>query len=144
MPSGRDGEAAMNSKFKFMELLSQHLQKVRNKRRDFIICGGWELLANAIDAEEAGNRVDIPGFSDIEQGWLQSVYANGYCDAFRAVNPEPDAFTWWPDGDDAGGLRTDTQIVSVSLDSRIDRAEINDAEAFSNHAPIVIDYDLDL
>ena len=60
------------------------------------------------------------------------------------MNPEPDAFTWWPDGDDAGGLRTDTQIVSVSLDSRIDRAEINDAEAFSNHAPIVIDYDLDL
>ena len=73
MPSGRDGEAAMNSKFKFMELLSQHLQKVRNKRRGFIICGGWELLANSIDAEEAGNRVDIPGFSDIEQGWLQSV-----------------------------------------------------------------------
>lgn len=144
IPSGRDGEAAMNGKFKFMELLSQHLQKVRNKRRDFIICGGWELVANSIDAEEAGNRVDIPGFSDIEQGWLQSLYANGYCDAFRAVNPEPDAFTWWPDGDDAGGLRTDTQIVSVSLDSRIDRAEINDAEAFSNHAPIVIDYDLDL
>lgn len=144
MPSGRGSDAAMNAKLKFMGLLSQHLEKVRNKRRDFILCGGWELCGHPIDAEESGNRLDLPGCSGIEQGWLQSLYANGYCDAFRAINDDPDEFTWWPDGDDAGGLRTDTHIVSMSLDGRINDASINPADAFSNHAPVIIEYDLDL
>ena len=144
MPSGRDSDSALNTKFKFMGLLDQHLQKVRNKRRDFIICGGWELVGHPIDAEEAGNRVVLPGFSDLEQAWLQSLYANGYCDAFRTINPDADEFTWWPEGDDGGGLRTDTQIVSMSLDGRVDSVEINSADAFSKHAPVIIEYDLDL
>ena len=41
VPSGQAGDEAMNTKLKFLEQLGQHLQKVKNKRRDFIICGGW-------------------------------------------------------------------------------------------------------
>ena len=144
MPSGISGDEAMNTKLKFMELLGGHFQKVRNKRREFIICGGWELVDKPIDAEEAGNRTDIPGFSDIEQSWLRELYHNGYCDAFRAYSHEPEEFTWWPEGDDAGGIRTDTQIVSASLAGRIDYAAIYTAEAFSSHAPIIVDYDVEL
>jgi len=89
MPSGISGDGAMNTKLKFMDQLGSHLQKVRNKRREFILCGGWELVAKPIDAEESGNRVDIAGFSDIESGWLSDLYKDGYCDAFRAFNSDP-------------------------------------------------------
>jgi exodeoxyribonuclease-3 len=143
MPSGIGSDAAMNNKLKFMQDLGAHLQKVRNKRRDFIICGGWELVSKASDAEEAGNRTDIIGFSDVEQVWLRELYRSGYCDAFRAYNNDPDEFTWWPEGDDAGGLRTDTHIVSGSLVGRIDYATIYTGEAFSSHAPVIIDYDIE-
>ena len=144
MPSGITSDEAMNTKLKFMGLLDGHLQKVKNKRRDFILCGGWELACKSVDAEEAGNRVDIPGFSDVEQGWLSNLYKTGYCDAFRAFNTDPDEFTWWPEGDDAGGLRTDTHVVSIALCNRIDNAAIYTEDAFSDHAPVIIDYDVDL
>ena len=144
MPSGLGGDAAMNTKLKFMDQLGSHLQKVRNKRREFIICGGWELVAKPIDAEEAGNRQDIPGFSEIEQTWLRELQKNGYCDGFRAYTTDPDEFTWWPEGDDAGALRTDTQMISASLVGRVEHASIYTADAFSSHAPVIIDYDLEL
>ncbi len=144
MPSGMGSDQAMNTKLKFMDQLGSHLQKVRNKRREFILCGGWELVAKPIDAEEAGNRTDIPGFSELEQSWLRELYREGYCDAFRYYNSDPDEFSWWPEGDDAGGLRTDTQVVSASLCGRIDYASIYTADAFSSHAPVIIDYDIEL
>jgi exodeoxyribonuclease-3 len=144
VPSGQAGDEAMNTKLKFLEQLGQHLQKVKNKRRDFIICGGWELIGQSIDAEEAGNRTDIPGFSSVEQAWLQELYQNGYCDAFRCTNASSEEFTWWPEGDDAGALRSDTQITSLSLEGRVDSAVINTDDAFSSHAPVIIEYDVDL
>lgn len=144
MPTGIGSDQAMNTKLKFMDQLGNHLQKVRNKRREFIICGGWELVGKPIDAEEAGNRLDIPGFSTIEQEWLREVYRNGYCDAFRTYNNDPDEFTWWPEGDDAGGLRSDTHIISASLVGRVEHASIYTADAFSSHAPVIVDYDIEL
>lgn len=142
MPTGQGGAEARVNKFHFMQQLGAHLQKVRNKRRDFIICGGWELVHQPIDAEEAGNVVDITGFSKDERVWLNNLYESGYCDAFREVNRESDEYSWWPDGDDAGGLRTDTHIVSDSLRAKVERAVIYTADAFSSHAPVIIDYDI--
>ena len=68
----------------------------------------------------------------------------GYTDAYSEADPEPGAYTWWPDGDDAGGLRTDTHIISELLVSQVERAHIYDEKAFSHHAPVVIDYELTL
>lgn len=141
MPSGLDGESAMATKMQFMDQLAAHLQKVRNKRRDFILCGGWELVHQPIDAEEAGNRLDIPGFSKEERVWLNTLYDSGYCDAFREANKDPDEYSWWPDGDDDAGLRSDTQIISDSLRAKVERAVIYTADGFSSHAPVIIDYD---
>ncbi len=144
MPSGLANDEAMNTKLKFLEQLGLHLQKIKNKRRDFIFCGGWELIGAPIDAEEAGNRIDIPGFSSIEQAWLQELYQTGYCDAFRSLNTGSEDFTWWPEGDDGGALRSDTHITSSSLEGRVISAVINTDDAFSSHAPVIIEYDLEL
>jgi exodeoxyribonuclease-3 len=144
VPSGQAGDEAMNTKLKFLALLGPQLQKIKNKRRDFIICGGWELIGQPIDAEEAGNRTDLPGFSSIEQAWLQELYQNGYCDAFRTLNSSAEEFTWWPEGDDAGALRSDTQIASLSLRERVISAGVNTNDAFSSHAPVIVQYDVEL
>lgn len=144
MPSGLGSAEAYAQKQRFMDLLAAHLQKVRNKRRDFVLCGGWELVHQPIDAEEAGNKLDIPGFSKDERVWLNTLFDSGYCDAFREVNKDPDEYTWWPDGDDAGGLRSDTQIISDSLRGRVEKSVIYTADAFSGHAPVIIDYDTDI
>ena len=41
---------AMANKLTFLSQLSSHLEKVRNKRRGYILCGGWELMAHHADA----------------------------------------------------------------------------------------------
>lgn len=144
VPSGRAGANEMETKLSFLSQLSSHLAKVRNKRRGYILCGGWELLAYHADAEDAGNSAELPGLSATERGWLLDLYDSGYADAFKVIDQEPGAYTWWPDGDEAGGLRADTQIISELLVDRVSAAKIYDEEAFSHHAPVVIDYDVSL
>ena len=144
MPTGLTGPEAMADKQQFMSLLAAHLEKVRAKRRDFILCGGWELVHQPQDAEEAGNRTDLPGFSKAERHWLNDLYGHGYCDAFREVNEDQDEFSWWPEGDEGGALRADTQIVSDALRPKIENAVIYTGDVFSSHAPVIIDYECDL
>ena len=122
VPSGLGGPEAMASKMDFLSQLSSHLEKIRNKRRGYILCGGWELMAHHADAEDAGNSTSLPGLSASERGWLLDLLSSGYADAYSEADPEPGAFTWWPDGDDAGGLRTDTQIISELLVGQVERA----------------------
>ena len=144
VPSGKGGSEAMARKLDFLSQLSSHLEKVRHKRRGYILCGGWELVAHHADAEDAGNSPALPGVSTSERGWLLDLYDRGYADAYSLTDQEPGAYTWWPDGDDAGGLRTDTHIISELLVGQIERGAIFDEQAFSRHAPVIIDYDLSL
>ncbi|MEK9919102.1 MAG: exodeoxyribonuclease III, partial [Luminiphilus sp.] len=144
VPGGRGGAKEMETKLSFLSQFSAHLAKVRQKRRGYILCGGWELTSHHADAEDAGNGVALPGLSATERGWLLDLYDSGYADAFKVMDQEPDAYTWWPDGDEAGGLRTDTQIISELLVDRVSAAKIYDEEAFSHHAPVIIDYDIRL
>ena len=134
----------MTAKLAFLNQLSSHLEKVRQKRRGYILCGGWELMAHHADAEDVGNTGVIPGLSPNERGWLLDLYDSGYADAFRVVDGEPDALTWWPHGDELGGMRTDTHIISELLVSAVKKVHIYDAQVFSHHAPVVIDYDITL
>ena len=101
-------------------------------------------MAHHADAEDAGNSTSLPGLSATERGWLLDLYDSGYTDAFKVMDREPGAYTWSPDGDEAGGLRTDTHIISDLLIDRVSAARIYDEEAFSHHAPVVIDYDVSL
>lgn len=144
VPSGAEGPKAMENKLDFLSRLRGHLEKVRHKRRGYILCGGWELMAHHADAEEAGKNDALPGLSAAERGWMLDLYDSGYADAYALADNEPGTYTWWPDGDDAGGVRTDTQIISELLVNSVERGYVYDEQAFSHHAPVVIDYDLDL
>ena len=101
-------------------------------------------MAHHADAEDAGNSQALPGLSASERGWLLDLYDSGYADAYSLADQELGAYTWWPDGDDAGGLRTDTQIISELLVNQVQRGYVYDEQAFSHHAPVVMDYDLTL
>lgn len=69
----------------------------------------------------------------------------GWVDAFRVLNQEPDQYTWWSNRGRAWeknvGWRIDYQIVSPSLKDKIRRVEIYKGQRFSDHAPLIIDYD---
>jgi exodeoxyribonuclease-3 len=143
--AGPDDAESLARKARFFELFGNHLQKVRNKRRNFLVCGNWQIAPSAADVQDTEASSSIPGFLSGEREWMDELLSNGYVDAFREINSDRDEFTWWPDGDrSAGGWRTDLQIISEGLRFRVEHGAIYKVQAFSSHAPLIMDYDLEV
>jgi exodeoxyribonuclease-3 len=146
-PQAANGDtAALEHKAKFYEMYHNHLNKIRNKRREYIICGSWSIAHRDQDVQSLNGATGKYGFLDEERQWLDILYRDlGYSDAFRRINSDSDEFTWWPDGDRAAkGWRTDFQIVSSGVRNRVDYGAIYKTKAFSNHAPLIMDYELEI
>ncbi len=145
-PYATEGEQAqLDHKSEFYSLLLNHLQKVRNKRREFIICGNWHLAHTASDLQDTEANSNKPGFLAEERQWVDELLESGYVDAFREINSDADEFSWWPDGDrDSNGWRSDFHIISQGLKYAVDYGAIYKSKAFSSHAPVIMDYDIEV
>lgn len=142
---GQDDKAKAHKK-QFFELLQNHLNKVRNKRREFIICGNWNMTHNDNDVQDFQTNQSQSGCLPEEQQWMDHLLTElDYVDAFREVNGDNDEFTWWPDGDrNKNGWRVDHQIVSGDLRPVIEYGAIYKNQTFSTHAPLIMDYDFEM
>ena len=69
----------------------------------------------------------------------------GFVDAFRVVEPGADQYTWWSNRGQAWaknvGWRIDYQVITPGLKDRVQHAAIYKDQRFSDHAPLLIDYD---
>ena len=145
-PSAEDGNADQQlRKSEFFNLLQGHLQKVRNKRREFIICGNWQIAHKAADLQDTEANSNSSGFLAEERQWMDELVESGYVDAFREINSDQDEYSWWPSGDrSSNGWRVDLHIVSGGLKYAIDYGAIYKSKEFSTHAPVIMDYDIEL
>ena len=141
----QDGAAAARKK-QFFELLQAHLNKVRHKRREFILCGNWNMAHRGEDVQDQQGNQGCSGFLPEEQQWMDQLFTNvGYVDAFREVNSDSDEYTWWPDGDRSkNGWRVDYQVVSEGLKPCVEYGAIYKNQEFSSHAPLIMDYDFEI
>jgi exodeoxyribonuclease-3 len=133
----------------FFEQFRSHLDKVKNKRREFIICGNWNIAHSAKDIENTAKASGQSGFLPEERQWMDEIFGLGYVDAFREINSDSDEFTWWPDGtrekpQDSNGWRVDYQIVSQGMKYTVEYGAAYKRQSFSNHAPLTMDYDFEL
>lgn len=137
------GSLARKSRF-FEQLLAQ-LDKVRKKRRQYILCGNWNMAHAERDVQQAAQHAETPGFLDVERDWLDRLFGElGYVDAFRAVSSDADEFSWWPGGrQSSDGWRVDFQVVSAGLRNTIEYGAIYKGQEFSSHAPVIMDYDIE-
>jgi len=144
-PSGGDsGSDEQNRKTAFFSQLKSHLDKIRNKRREFVICGGWNIAHSAGDVQDTEASSTRSGFLAEERQWMDEVLDLGYVDAFREINSDADEFTYWPeDSRDSGGLRSDFHLVSAGMKYAIEYGAIYKGQAFSSHAPVIMDYDIE-
>lgn len=137
------GEEALARKMRFYDQFLAHFSKVRNKRREYVITGNWNI---AFENSDVQNPQEVSGFLEEERDLLGQLYDElGYADAFRLADTDDDEYTWWPDGErDLNGWRVDTQVVSEGLRNTVEYATVYKSKVFSNHAPVIIDYDIDL
>mgnify|MGYP000013508213 FL=1 len=146
LPSGRNGDADLNQKFKFMNDFTGYLNKQRRKRREFIYCGSLHVAHLKLDVKNWRDCQHQPGFMAPERAWMDEIFGNmGYVDALREVTRESDLYSWWPDSEQAQdlnlGLRFDYQFLTPGLRRFVKNAQIPRKVRFSEHAPVIIDYD---
>ena len=149
LPSGSSSDEALQKKYRFMDLFLEHLRKLRRQRREFIICADWNICHKEIDLKNWRSNQKNSGFLPEERAWLDTLYDDvGYIDAFRLVNQEPEQYTWWSNRGQAWaknvGWRLDYQVITPRLADRVLAADIYKEERFSDHAPQIMDYDLDI
>ena len=139
-------KGSIEAKSAFFRQLGTTLDKVRNKRRRFIVCGNWAIAHRKADLMNPDSQLQTVGFLPEEQQWMDWLFNDlGYVDAFRVINSDEDEFSWWPEGRDAeNAWRVDYQIVSGSLRPSIEYGALFKAQEFSSHAPLIMDYDLEI
>ena len=147
LPSGSSGPERQASKFRFLDAFLPHLAKLKRRQRDYVLCGDWNIAHKSIDLKNWKSNQKNSGFLPEERAWLDEVFdRQGWVDAFREVNQQPDQYTWWSNRGQAWaknvGWRIDYQVASPGLRGRVRAASIHVASRFSDHAPLTIDYDL--
>ncbi len=149
LPSGSSSEERQANKLKFMERFLDDLKAMKRKRRQFIICGDFNIVHREIDIKNWKSNQKNSGCTPEERAWLDRVFDEvGFVDAFRVVNHEAGQYTWWSNRGNARannvGWRIDYQIITPGLKDKVKRASIYKDEWFSDHAPLTIDYDYEL
>lgn len=148
-PSGSSSEQRQAVKFRFMSLIYVHLKSLIDSGYQVILCGDVNIAHKEIDIKNWRGNVKNSGFLPEERAWLTKLFhATQYVDVFRLLDSRPDQFTWWSQRGQAYtknvGWRIDYQIASIGLAAKAIRCEIYKEERFSDHAPVIIDYDFDI
>ncbi|PSJ18895.1 exodeoxyribonuclease III [Nitrosomonas supralitoralis] len=149
LPSGSSGEHRQAAKFYFMEKFFPVLQNLKASNREIILCGDWNIAHKKIDLKNWRSNQKNSGFLPEERDWLSNVLENfGFIDVFRQLNTEPDHYTWWSNRGQAWaknvGWRIDYQIATPAIAQQARTTSIYKDERFSDHAPLIIDYDHEL
>jgi len=147
LPSGSAGPERQASKFRFLDCFQPHLQQLGRGRRQYVLCGDWNIAHKEIDLRNWRSNQKNSGFLPEERAWLDHLFGPmRYVDAFRQINNKPNQYTWWSNRGRAWeknvGWRIDYQVLSRTLLEAPARASIYKTHRFSDHAPLILDYDL--
>jgi len=146
-PSGTSGNLRQDLKYQFMSDYGKILKQCLKTKHSKIICGDWNIAHQPIDLKNWKANQKNSGFLPQERQWLTDLFEEkGMVDAFREVNQEPEQYTWWSNRGRAWeknvGWRIDYQILTPTLKGTVKSAQIYKDQRFSDHAPLIIDYEL--
>jgi len=148
-PSGSSSEQRQAFKFRFLDEFMPYLRSLRRKRREYVICGDWNIAHKQIDLKNWRGNQNNSGFLPEERAWMDELFGPaGFIDAFRLVNQAPEQYTWWSNRgrawDKNVGWRIDYQVITPGLRDHVMAARIYKDKRFSDHAPLIVDYRRDL
>ena len=147
-PSGSSSEERQAAKFRFLGQMYPHLMKLKAER-EFILVGDVNIAHHEIDLKNWKGNLKNSGFTPEERAWVSKLLGSGgLVDVFRTLNQEPDQYTWWSARGQAWannvGWRIDYHLATPGIAATAKRASIFKDQRFSDHAPLLIDYDFKL
>jgi len=149
LPSGASKEERQLVKFEFMAFYENRLREIAEGKQPFIICGDLNIVHKEIDIRNWKSNQKNSGCLPEERAWLDKLFDKfGLVDSFRVVNQMPDQYTWWSNRGQSWaknvGWRLDYQVITKHLKPHVKSVEIYKEKRFSDHAPLIIDYDFKL
>ncbi len=149
MPSGSSKEERQQVKYRCMDFLLPKLEEMKDSGRDYIICGDWNIAHKNEDIKNWKGNQKNSGFLPEERAWLDKLfYEMGFIDAFRELEQDEHSYTWWSNRGQAyannTGWRIDYHVLTPSLKGKVKRTEIYKEQKFSDHAPLIIEYDYEI
>jgi exodeoxyribonuclease-3 len=147
-PRGTSGEQRQQAKFRFLALMAPTLLRLKAER-EFILVGDVNIAHKEIDLKNWRSNQKNSGFLPEERAWMTHVLDElGLVDVFRTLNPHPEQYTWWSNRGQAWaknvGWRLDYHLATPGVAGKARREHIYLDQRFSDHAPLVIDYDFNL
>ena len=147
-PSGSSSEERQAAKFRFLARIYPHLMKLKAER-EFILLGDINIAHHEIDLKNWKGNLKNSGFLPEERAWMTKLLTTGgLVDVFRTLNPNPDQYTWWSNRGQAWaknvGWRIDYHLATPGMAAYARRESIYLDQRFSDHAPLIIDYDFKL
>ena len=147
-PSGSSGPERQLAKFRFLDIVYPHLLQIMAER-EFILVGDINIAHQQIDLKNWRSNQKNSGFLPEERAWMTRMLGEaGLVDVFRKLNPHPEQYTWWSNRGQAWannvGWRLDYHLATPGIAAKAKAEQIYLAQRFSDHAPVVIDYDFSL
>ena len=161
MPSGSSKEERQEFKIDMMGRLEPEFKNMIESGRQWVLCGDWNIVHKKRDIKNWRGNQKRSGFLPEERQWMDWMFGEtepeleggrgghaGFYDAFRLINDEDEQYTWWSNRGQAWanntGWRIDYQIITENLAKKVIPGSdlIYKDERFSDHAPLVIEYDI--
>lgn len=146
-PSGSSGEERQQAKFRFLDAIYPHLQRLKAER-EFVLCGDVNIAHQAIDLKNWKSNQKNSGFLPEERAWMSKLLGDGgLVDVYRQLHPDAtdEAYTWWSNRGQAYaknvGWRLDYHLATERLAAGARTVAIYKTEKFSDHAPVTVEYD---
>jgi exodeoxyribonuclease-3 len=149
LPSGTSGPERQDIKYLVLDKFFTTLEQAKHSGKKFIICGDLNIAHKNIDIKNWRGNQKNSGFLPEERAWLDRVFNElGFIDAYRYNNPDIEQYTWWSSRGNAYnnnvGWRIDYQITTPNLAPEIINSYVYTGQRFSDHAPLIVDYNLEL
>ena len=145
LPSGSSSEERQQIKFAFMAHFMPHMKALIAEGREIVLCGDWNIAHKEIDLKNWKGNLKNSGFLPEERAWLTDVFGLGWVDVWRTLYPEAPGYTWWSNRGQAYakdvGWRIDYHVATPGVAGTAKAASVYKDVKFSDHAPLIVDYD---
>jgi exodeoxyribonuclease-3 len=148
LPSGSSSDERQEAKYRFLDAFRPRLEQLAGSGRQVLLCGDWNIAHTEKDLKNWKSNQKNSGFLPEERAWLSGLFSDiDLVDIHRALEPEAtaEAYTWWSNRGQAWaknvGWRIDYQIGTPEIAKTARRAAVYKEQRFSDHAPLIIDYD---
>jgi len=147
-PSGSSSPERQEAKFRFLEQVYPRLVALQ-RQREFVLMGDVNIAHREIDLKNWKGNLKNSGFLPEERAWMDRLLGPaGLVDVYRHLHPRTEQYTWWSNRGQARaknvGWRIDYHLATPGLAHAARSASVYTAERFSDHAPVIIDYDFTL